>query len=795
MRIEKIDSIKYFRNFLDFKSDVFFHGYEDKDGNFKNIHNAVIYSPNGVGKTNLSRLFECISKEECDLDNYLSREALEQGIKGVNFSIQVDGNKINNFNYKDSRGNLKHIYIFNSDFVERSIKTSDFSNKKIEGDVGVPLGEVSNEIQYLENEISDKEVAISKIKADLKEAINSKKNSLVSESIYKKTDYSIWSEYSLNQIFKEDSPEFTIPHKNDKHDSCEADFEKIKGFSDEDQITLKIKEVDVEKIQKIYSILSEPKEFFNFDKNIESSIKYITSNWLKSGHDLLNIGIVESEKVGKCLLCKRDLNDEVQDLFKQYKKYFENEKGLFIQKINRYKNELNDIKLEINLINNNERERVNDFLRTLSIDGAWIDVEVEKVIEGVDFLLTALDRKKENERLIFTIDDQDQDGVENFEENTEEGLIKSFPDILSDVANLNKNIKNNKDIVNKINKKIINTSNAATILRKEIGRKLLYDFYYDNILLFDEIKKGNDEIEENKIRLGDEKKKMPTADKSSAIESLLNSFLHSFLGLDKYSAEVHNNKLILKLKDFDISKETKRLSDAEKNMVGLCYFFASSLDDLETVELYNDAVFIIDDPISSTGYGNFFGICNLLKDFNDEIYKKNNWGDSNGKVQKIILTHNTQFFNMLKNNIFKKKALYLMLREGDFLKLSEKKLLSEFRTSLVRIHKEFIEKDSEDYICANIGNDMRRFFESIRHFYGIKNFDNKSLIKIFPEYKEEKNRIFYSAVNYYSHGNPESDIDSLPPEQIPKLLDEFNDLIGESQFSDLWEEIKEINNS
>ncbi|MDR2640802.1 MAG: AAA family ATPase [Candidatus Peribacteria bacterium] len=98
-------------------------------------------------------------------------------------------------------------------------------------------------------------------------------------------------------------------------------------------------------------------------------------------------------------------------------------------------------------------------------------------------------------------------------------------------------------------------------------------------------------------------------------------------------------------------------------MIALSYYLASSIEKYTKINEFNQVIFVIDDPVSSVSYGNFFGICNLLKNFDNTIIKILKWEDINIQKnrQKIILTHNTQFLNTLVNNVFNEKSLYFLL--------------------------------------------------------------------------------------------------------------------------------------
>jgi hypothetical protein len=110
-------------------------------------------------------------------------------------------------------------------------------------------------------------------------------------------------------------------------------------------------------------------------------------------------------------------------------------------------------------------------------------------------------------------------------------------------------------------------------------------------------------------------------------------------------------------------------------------------------------------------------------------------------------------------------------------------LMSEFKTSVYRIYKNE----------WNVWNDLRRFFETIKHFYGIQgNFNSDCLKKIFSNFEEQQHKEFYYASNHYSHIN--SNIEPFEgwwiEENMENILEQFDKLITESAFKWLWEEVK-----
>jgi len=797
MKIEEIKSIKYVRNFLDFNAEnIFLHKKEGKNERtvFDFFNKVVIYAPNGIGKTNLSRLFDYISStEEREFEELLSHEA-KKDINKLNFSICVNGKVINKSNFKteENKKVLNNLYIFNSDYIEKNIKCNNFSEKNINGTISMPIGKENIRIQTLESNIKQKIEDRKNVKLSLTTSLDTVKENLKNNK-YKGKDISIWQELSLNKLIDEKF-EITIPINKDEFTSCEERFKKIKGFTELDKLQTKFAEIPQNKIDKldsVYNLLEEKKVFTVLDKQAEENISYITKNWINQ--ELLKTGIEKSESNGECLLCKRKINSSVTSLFLKYKNYFKDEKGRFDTKISEFQLDLENLKQDLSTINNNLQSTAEDFMDSFAIKQNWQELSTELILEEIEKIKKLLEFKKINPEI--SIEDVNKIKNNNHEENEDKSVSnEKQPEYIKNpkakIEALNKKIKNNKNLIASINKNIDSSSTRETELRKTIGQKYLFDFYTKNKANFDKITTFNEEIKNNKQEIDKEKDKLPKTDALSNIVFLFNKFLHDFISLDKYTAKIIDDAISLRLNSEDISKETKKISEGEKTMIGLCYFLAASIQKFDSPDKYKDSIFIIDDPICSTSYGNFFGICNLLQEFENKIYEELWKNELKPEIQKIILTHNTQFFNMLRANIFKEKALYFMLNEKELKNIPNKKLISEFETALYRIYEASKEEDYNE----NIGNDMRRFFETLRHFYGLHQFEAGSLKTIFPNFKEKEHEIFYSAVNYYSHGNPESNTDPLPQENIVPLLKQFVLLIEDSQFKDLWKKIKKITN-
>lgn len=775
MLINKVNKLQNIHNFIDFTSQNLnlssvkqIKWWEEKTINFKNI---LVYAPNWSWKTNFSRFFDFISTKDTDFSKLLSKEAGGDQTK-LSFSLELNNKEINQNNYLEIE-DLKNIYVFNSDFIDKTLKSASFS-KKIEWKLIVPIWEVSSIITDLEQEnkwlLKEKELSFKKIKEsfDLQEIEIEKK--------YKRKEINVWKEFKISNIIDiEWNIINTITNDEENFKDCEEKIEKLKSFSEDDKINFwvtKLLDIDLDLIRECINILKEPKSFNVFEnKDVEDKIKYLTTHWLSEQKNI-QIWIEKSEEIWKCLLCWRKVDDAVTELFSNYKNYFSQEKSKFENIIDEKIKKIDFLITKIERINNDNQAKITDYIKIFDINKIYKELKKDELIESLWILKQYLLNKKSNTSEVMVI----------------------TQDIVWIIQTLNNNIESNFSLSAEINKKIDSNDSERSKLRTIIWKKYLYNFSFENKSEFEKIKSINIQLEWNQKKIIHEKTLLPQNDVLSQLVYLMNLFLHSYLWLDKYEVKENNGLITLNLNcstsSYNISSETKIISEWEKNMIALTYYLAASIEKYKSFDEFKEVIFLIDDPISSISYWNFFWICNLLNNYDNKIIEKvwNNNKTTQKNIQKLLLTHNTQFFNMLVNNIFKDKALYFLLTPNKLEWIENKKLMSEFKTSIYRINK----YSQWDYSFWNVGNDLRRFFETIRHFYGFKEqFEANTLQKIFESFEEDKHKEFYDASNYYSHSNPEIDVDSIWTINIDKIIEQFIELIWKSVFKDLWQEIQE----
>lgn len=182
----------------------------------------------------------------------------------------------------------------------------------------------------------------------------------------------------------------------------------------------------------------------------------------------------------------------------------------------------------------------------------------------------------------------------------------------------------------------------------------------------------------------------------------------------------------------------KKISVGERNVLGLCYFFAKLFSNKKKEDKYNDErLLVIDDPVSSFDYGNRLGIMSLLR------YQYANIQKGNPNSRMLVLTHDlSSAFDLVK--------IRSTLNDGDqnFLELIskqvQKRTVSNEYKKLLEYVYEYAKKpinDEEEHLETGIGNVMRRVAEAFSSFCYNMSFEkmmcNDSILKTIPLGKQK----------------------------------------------------------
>lgn len=201
----------------------------------------------------------------------------------------------------------------------------------------------------------------------------------------------------------------------------------------------------------------------------------------------------------------------------------------------------------------------------------------------------------------------------------------------------------------------------------------------------------------------------------------------------------------------------KKISVGERNVLGLCYFFAMLFSGKKDEDKYtSEYLIVIDDPISSFDYGNRLGVMSLLR------YQFSNITKGNANSRLLVMSHDLQsVFDLVKirrelNDEQGKKA-FLELKnkciENQKGKNEYKKLITHVFEYANNVHP----KDLDEIQEMSIGNIIRRMLEAFSSFCYNKSFESMLRMDGILNNIPEDKRVYYEnfmcrlALNGESH--------------------------------------------
>lgn len=206
-----------------------------------------------------------------------------------------------------------------------------------------------------------------------------------------------------------------------------------------------------------------------------------------------------------------------------------------------------------------------------------------------------------------------------------------------------------------------------------------------------------------------------------------------------------------------------QISQGERNIIGLCYFFASILQNQDETTAYDrEYLLVIDDPVSSFDIENKTGIMSFLR------YQMGKFMLGNEFTKAVIMTHDLLTYYD-SDKIFEELVAASNEKFGGEkriykkLELKQKELISfsfnsrQEYTELIKIIYSFAIGNAEEYEMI-IGNIMRQMLEAFSTFQYKKGIDKVSTDKNIlaclpePEYKSYFENLMYRLIlNNGSH--------------------------------------------
>lgn len=374
-------------------------------------------------------------------------------------------------------------------------------------------------------------------------------------------------------------------------------------------------------------------------------------------------------------------------------------------------------------------------------------------------------------------------------ENPYEPIIdEELTDIIESVKSLDKTLKKLEEERKAHNNKAINTKPLKDALRNINDQIAYYDIidYVKQLDIQEKEMTTAQKAYNDAVTYRDEKKKtledLNGRRKSIdiAVDIINNGLKYILFAEDRLTIERDGDSYKLLSNGHPVLP--KDVSVGERNIIGLCYFFASIMTGKNKDTAYNNEyLIIIDDPISSYDFENKVGILSFLK------YKLGQFLDGNENSRAIILTHDLltlfDFEKMCEelnenwNNIFQTQLLKYHLWELKNCALEQFKYKKRQEyTELIRLIYEYGCGNAGEYDIV-IGNIMRQALEAFATFeykkgIAVISTNEKILSKMCNEHKSYfKNLMYRIVLNNGSHRE----------EQTRSMEIDFLSVISESE--------------
>lgn len=634
--------------------------------------------------------------------NYTNPSDLLFREKNILFGYNGKGKSASAFGIKEDflkDGSKKddNFRLFDKEYISKSLllENSDGKIKGIEASFGEGSVNVENKIKELEKqiitkeEINDLESKIDKIRKDLRKEI---------DSIHDRRK----GEANIQKKPKDETVEKVIDlYKKDYADAkkIEADDDKLITINGDNSIEKQIAQFENLRpltFSKIpITFIDEMKLIFKEKFGDDISIpEYEVVQWIESGLRIHQEG-------DNCKFCDGKLHySEVKLKINQYK---ENKRHKATEKLKLFKEQLQSLLKSIELFEKESKTYITN-----------VGNAVEQYFEAF------ISKKNEIENLI-TSSQSKIDEIEN-EENFDFEKLSNISNIIEEsITTINK-IKNDQLI--ELRKK---QNNLTSLVKGAIGLEITKSNIIKEKLKEVKIKDGelqskqkNNKLKQQEIQDLKQQKSL-TKDFADFVSQILNDINISL----KVTLDTDNRNYIIKSSNEDVVLTIKDISEGEKNLLALLFFYYELFADNKQLKIKSEIeLIIVDDPISSMDDSNKFYILELMKNLLDL--------DSQ---QVFVLTHSWEDFCNLSygrkawearkdkegNETKSKYATFEIKKSNGKSELFKSNNIEKPYNYLFKEIYEFSKKSDEDLKSEcqiyHYPNVMRRIFEE---WYGFK---------------------------------------------------------------------------
>ena len=695
----------------------------------------MIFAKNGTGKSTISYSLYLISKlqEKLQEEPHINNEELFKKLRPLHkdwgdskieiefkFSsqllmIEFNDDKIINMSGSSEYQKSPKLHIYCDDFLN-TLNPNFSKSGALNNMVEVNITEDDNELKNKQNELTKTEKTLNDFLGKTESGEDDEEKGFTKDlkEIYDSLEgkpKQYWDKIK-NQIYGGNTDGLVTENSSD----IQKKLEKLNEISVD---SIEIKSQDEIKTDFSSDELCELIE--SYYPSIDNVLESLGSDWCQKSKNK-----IDNENPHKCPLCEQNIDAELRKkTIERLKSFINSDRAIAQKRLESIESEIKkinprDIMREITQnIDKTEKEREllsieHPFEMVTNLESDVNNIEEyqahivgnednkkgfikEKLDEQMDKEIDTSSLKIAIEHLTASINTFNQDIIKKYNEYREE-LNEKVESKKTSKVSLNKNW-----LSSKLNEKIKEHHNNGT---------------YKKII---ELKKDKENLEGEIKTLS--KKYQEQVNFLMDCKDVFNRLLTQ-LGCKRFQIN-ESGKLVLSEIEIDQQHENI-LSAGEKNIISLAYYWISSLAKVETVQQAQNIIFVMDDPVSSVDYHNFYNVTSsieyykqYLSDYRyDKIgqgfYNKDDTDKNNNRNSRnsLILTHDTTFYTFIRQNIFKKSGGYFELkRENNELNLNKSSFSKE---SMLKLHLKdiFIFKSQEnDENLHTIGNSIRCVLE------------------------------------------------------------------------------------
>ena len=603
----------------------------------QDIGKAIIYAPNGSGKTFVSRCFallDGINSTPYEVSQLVSFSQ-EMGFynfsynspHGISSSIKYTIDKNGKIQFSSNKNNLI-FYVFNSDYVKKN-----FYEKNYHPDGNIPgmitIGEENIKIQKKREELKQLE-QVKQLKQDeLKQIITNKKKEISQKFNMGAT----LQELKLLDIDVLLNHEGNILNANDNLDTLFQKFMELKDLEENPD-----KYSSIRQLEHHLNLLAYDEEFEKILGTVYTKTNIQTEflSIITRDQEFIKTGLALKKGSNLCPFCGQSL-DNVQNLIKAYQDFFDKTQQTVEEQIERRRQVLRTFKHEIIGIQHSFPVLLEQFNGQKDLFNETKELVIKNFILPASF-------NDLYEDILNQLDKKTKDITQRIDLHIQYMTLNSqIQNILDSVDNLNNAIKT-------LEKSKENITSEIRSLKRKVCELVFDNLLRDNKKLLQEIKENIQKQKELKVEINDCVSQKP---KKEYVHDIFTKYVNKYFG-GKY--KIDKDDFEISLEQYKLENPALSLSDGEKTVISFCYYLANIYSVVQEKDDCQRLFLIIDDPISSLDYNFVYITTTLIKNLEKELGIKT-------KIPMIILTHHIDFMNLLCSNNIIRQA-YILKHNG-----------------------------------------------------------------------------------------------------------------------------------